>query len=100
MGWLVVLSALRSRSVVGGLAPLLNTLHFLVRAFPMLPGLIDHRRRKQLGRIELADCETIEPRLVAAGQAVNLRALHVPKLDIHTVRAALAEEQDSREWGV
>lgn len=93
-------SALRSCYAVDGLALLLNTLHFLGWALPMLPGLIDNRRCKQLGRIELADCETIEPRLVAAGQAVNLRAPDIPELDIHAVRAALAEQQNSHGWAV
>lgn len=93
-------SALRSSSALDGLALLLNTLYFLGWALPMLPRLIDNGRSKQLGRIELADRETVEPRLVAAGQAVNLRAPDVPKLDIHAVRAALAEEQNRHGWGV
>jgi len=43
---------------VDGFPLLLKTLLFLRWALPMLPGLIDNRRHNQLGRIELADCES------------------------------------------
>ena len=50
--------------------------------------------KSQFSWVELADREAIEPRLLAAGQAVNLGSPDVPQLDIHAVRAALAEEQN------
>ncbi len=66
----------------------------------MLARLIDQRRPYQLGRLELADRETIEPRLLAAGQAVNLGSPHIPQFDIDAVRAALAKEQNGHSWRV
>ena len=66
----------------------------------MLPRLVDDRCRQEFERLEFADREPIEPRLVAAGQAVNLRAPDVPELDIDAVRAALAEEQRRHSWRV
>jgi hypothetical protein len=45
----------------------------------MFPRLIDHGRRQQLRRIELANGEAFEPGLVTAGQAVELRPTHHSK---------------------
>ena len=60
----------------------------------MLPRLIDDRGDQQLGRIKLAHGETIEPRLLSACKAVQLRAPDVPEFDIDPVRPTLAEEQN------
>ena len=51
------------------LSMFLNAPDFVWRAFTMLPRLIDDRRSQQLGRIELAHGETIEPRPLSAGVA-------------------------------
>ena len=72
----------------------MNALDFIGRSLAVLSRLINDGRRQQLRRIEFADCETIEPGFLAAGQAVQLRAADVPKFDIDAVRAALAEKQD------
>lgn len=66
----------------------------------MLSSLVDDGARQKLHRIELADREPIEPSLVTAGQAVNPCPPHVPKFDIHTVRPALAKEQNRHSWRV
>jgi hypothetical protein len=73
---------------------LLNTLHFIGRSLAVFPGLVDNGGGQELRRIEFADRETIEPGLLPASEAVNLRAPHVPKLDVNAVGAALTEEQD------
>jgi hypothetical protein len=73
---------------------LLNLLHFVWRAFPMFPGLIDHSGREQLRGIEFAHRKAVEPCLLAARQAMKLRPPDIPQLNIHAVRTALAEEND------
>ena len=87
--------ALPSRPIACVGPPLLmNALHFVGRTLAVLPRLVDDRGCQELRRIEFADRETIEPRLLPARQAVKLRAPHVPQFDIDAVGAALAEEQD------
>ena len=66
----------------------------------MLPRLVDDRCRQEFERLEFAHREAIKPRLMAAGQAVNLRAPDVPELDIDAVRAALAEQESRHSWRV
>jgi hypothetical protein len=39
--------------------------------------------------------KALQPCLLAAGQALKLRAAHVPQFDVDAVRTALAEEEDS-----
>ena len=60
----------------------------------MLSSLIDDSSRQQLCRVEVADCEPLEPCFLAARQAVQLSAANVPQLDIDTVRTALAEQEN------
>src|SRR5690349_19940407 len=72
---------------------LLDALHFIGWALSELARLIDDGRRQQLRRIEVADSEPLEPCLMSASDAVKLRALDVPQLDIDAVRAALAEQE-------
>lgn len=59
----------------------------------MLARLVDHGCGEQLGRIELADSESLEPCLVPTRQAVKLCAPDVPQLDVHAIGAALAEQE-------
>jgi hypothetical protein len=75
---------------------LLNLLHFVWRAFPMFPGLIDYSGREQLRRIEFAHRKAVEPCLLAARQAMKLRPPDIPQLNVHAVRTALAEENDGQ----
>ena len=72
----------------------MNALHFIGRSLAVLPRLVDNGRCEKLRRIKLADREPVEPCLLTAGQAVQLRATDVPQLDIYAVRAALAEKQN------
>jgi hypothetical protein len=83
-----------------GLSLLTNALDFIGRSSAMLSRLVDNRRCQQLGRIEFADRETIEPSLLTARQAMKLGTADVPKLDVDAVRAALAKEQDRHGQGV
>lgn len=87
-------------SMYGGLPLVLHALHVVGRAPTVLACLVNDGRRKQFRRIELADRETIEPCLVAASEALKLRAPHVPQFDIDAVRAALTEQQNSHGWRV
>ena len=66
----------------------------------MLPSLVDHSSSEQLGRVELADGEPVEPGLVPAGVALDLRPIGIPQFDVHAVGAALAEQEDGHEEGV
>ena len=63
----------------------------------MLACLVDHCGREQLRRVELADGEPLEPRFLAAGETVQLCTTNVPQLDVDTVGAALAEEEDGHD---
>jgi hypothetical protein len=65
----------------------------------MLPSLIDDGGGQQLRRVELADGKSVEPRLLPAGVALDLRPIGIPQFDVHAVGAALAE-QDGHEEGV
>jgi hypothetical protein len=56
--------------------------------------LVDHRCGQQLRRVEVADSESFEPCLLSAGEAMKLCAPDVPQLDVHAIRAALAEQED------
>ena len=77
---------LSSRAVLSrGLSLFLHAVQFVRRTFAMLARLVDERRRHQFHRFELADREPIEPSLMAARQAANLRAPHVPELDVDAV---------------
>ena len=60
----------------------------------MLARLIDDGCGEQLGRIELAHSESFEPCLLSAREAIKLCAPDVPQLDVHTIGAALAEQED------
>ena len=77
------------------LSLLLQALRFLRTPPAELPRLIDQGCRKKFRRVELADCEAVKPCLLAAGQALNLSAPHVPELDVNAVGAALAQKQNS-----
>ena len=77
------------------LSLLLQALRFLRTPPAELPRLIDQGCRKKFRRVELADCEAVKPCLLAAGQALNLSAPHVPELDVNAVGAALAKQQNS-----
>ena len=59
----------------------------------MFPCLIDQGCGEHLRWIEIADRESLEPRLLTARHAMKLRAAHVPELDIDTVGATLAEQK-------
>jgi hypothetical protein len=70
----------------------------------MLPSLIEHRGRQEFRRVELAHRESIQPRFLAAGMALELGPIGVPELDVHAVGSALAEEEDGHRqivyrWG-
>jgi hypothetical protein len=78
----------------------MNALYFLECPLAVLPSLVDDGGYQEPRRIEFADCETIEPTLLTAGQAVKLRPQHVPELDVDAVGAALAEEQNRHGWSV
>ena len=60
----------------------------------MFPSLIDNCGSEQLRRVEIAHRESVEPGLLPARQAMQLCAANVPQLDVHTVGAALAEEEN------
>jgi hypothetical protein len=69
----------------GGLPLLFDATQIVRRAFAMLARLFHERRRHQFHGFELADCEPIEPSLTATRQTMNLRAPHVPELDVDAV---------------
>jgi hypothetical protein len=71
--------------------------HFVWWAFAMLSRLIDHCGGQQLRRIEFTNREALEPRFLPTGEAVKLRSPVVPQLNIDSVGAALAEEQDGHD---
>jgi hypothetical protein len=73
---------------------LLDSFDFIWRTLAMLPSLIDDGCRQQLRGIELAHGESFEPSLLSAREALELRAPHVPELDVNPVGATLAEEDD------
>jgi len=72
----------------------LNALHVIRRSLAMLPCLIDDCGNQQLRGIKFADGETVEPGLLSARQAMQLRAPDVPEFDVDPVRPTLAEEQN------
>jgi hypothetical protein len=72
----------------------LNAHGFVRRPLPVLARLIDDGCGEQLGRIELADSESLQPCLLSAREAMKLCALDVPQLDVHAIGAALAEQED------
>ena len=72
----------------------LNTPHVVRRSLAMLPCLIDDCRDQKLRRIKFAHGETIQPSLLSACQAMQLRAPDVPEFDVDPVRPTLAEEQN------
>jgi hypothetical protein len=78
----------------------LNTPGFVRRPLPVLARLIDDGCGEQLGRIEFADSESIEPCLLSAGEAVKLCAPDVPQLDVHAIGATLAEQEDGHRPSV
>jgi hypothetical protein len=59
----------------------------------MLSRLVHERGAYQLCRVELADGESIQPCLLPTREAVNLRASHIPQLDVDAVRPALTKKQ-------
>jgi hypothetical protein len=61
----------------------------------MLARLVYDRRNEELCRVQFTYREPVEPRFVAAGEAVQLRPPNVPEFDVHAVRPALAEQQDA-----
>jgi hypothetical protein len=71
----------------------LNSPNFVGWAFPMLPRLVDHGGRQELRGVELAYSEPLQPRLLAAGETVQLRPLYVPHLDVDPVGTALTEQK-------
>jgi len=70
----------------------LNAADFIGRASAVPSGLIHDSGKQQLRRVEFANREALEPRLLTTCQAAKLRAADVPQTDIDTIRAALAEE--------
>jgi hypothetical protein len=76
---------------------LLDPLGLVWRALAMLPSLIDDRRRQQFRRVEFTDREPLEPRLLPARVALELRTSDVPELDVDAIGAALAEQENSHE---
>src|SRR5258708_19294671 len=60
----------------------MNALDIIRRSLAVLSRLVNNRRCQQLGRIEFADREPIEPSFLIARQAMKLRAANVPKLDV------------------
>ena len=72
----------------------LDAFGFVRWPLPVLARLVDDGCGEQLGRIELADGESFEPCLLSAREALKLCAPDVPQLDVHTIRTALAEEDD------
>jgi hypothetical protein len=79
---------------------LFNPAGFVWWTFAMFSRLIDDRSRQQFRRVELADREPLEPRLLAARVALELRTSDVPELDVDAIGAALAEEENSHEQPV
>jgi hypothetical protein len=77
-----------------GTSLFLNALHLVRRSLAMLPRLIDDCRGQQLRGIKFAHGETIEPCLLSAREAMQLRAPDVPEFDVDPVRPTLAEEQN------
>jgi len=63
----------------------------------VLSRLVDHRGGQELGGVKIAHGKPLKPRLVSARKALKLCAPDVPELDVDTVGAALAEEED-RHW--
>ena len=59
--------------------------------FWSLRGLIDQGGGEALAGVELRECEAVQSRLAAAGEAVNLRPVDVPSADIDAVAAASAQ---------
>jgi hypothetical protein len=72
----------------------LNAPGFVRRPLPVFARLIDDCCGEQLGGIELADSESIEPCLLPAREAMKLCAPNVPQLDVNAIGAALAEQED------
>jgi hypothetical protein len=72
---------------------LLDASDFIRRSLSVLSCLIDHGCRQQLRWIEVANGESLEPSFFPARDAVELRASDVPKLDVHAIGAALAEQE-------
>lgn len=59
----------------------------------MFTRLIDDGRGEQPRRIEIANRESLEPSFLAAREAVQLCAPHIPQLDVNAIGTALAEEK-------
>ena len=59
----------------------------------MLPRLVDQGSGQELRGVELAYSEPLQPRLLAAGETVQLRPPHVPQLDVDPVGTALTEQE-------
>ena len=89
-----VLSLANLRSARACLPMFFDTSDFVRRPLPVLARLIDDGCGEQLGRIELADGESFEPRLLSAREAMKLCAPDVPQLDIDAIGATLAEQED------
>lgn len=64
---------------------LLDLPRLLWGSFPVLSCLINDRCAEQLCRIELAHGESVQPRFVSAGMALELGPIGVPELDVHAV---------------
>jgi hypothetical protein len=79
---------------------LLQLPEFVRRAFAMLPGLIDHGCGQQPHGIEVAYCESLEPRFLPARQTMKLSAPSIPPLDVDAIRAALAEQEHGHRTSV
>lgn len=73
---------------------LLDSFDFVWRTFSVLASLIDNRGGQQLRGIEIAHGEALEPSLLPAREALQLRSPHVSELYVDPVRATLAEEDD------
>ena len=71
------------------LAVLLDTPDFVRSPTAMSARLADHRRCQQLRGIELTKGKPLEPRLLSACRALQLRASDVPELDVDAVGATV-----------
>src|SRR5437879_98612 len=59
----------------------------------MLARLIHQRVDEKFARLELRQCESVEPGLPAAGETADLGPRPIPELDVDAVRTALTEDE-------
>src|SRR5213083_2947567 len=79
---------------------LFDLLHFVRRALPVLPRLINERGGEELRRIELADRKPVEPAFPATCAAPNPKPARVPLPGFDPVTPAGAEQENGHGRGV